>query len=83
MLNSLRTVFRRADEFGRVSLPADFRTALGITSDTYLKLSLDGQSIIMTVGNAPCAICGKTGCSTVIEGKYLCQECVLRIKHLD
>ncbi len=71
---------RYIDELGRIVLPAELRTVLGLTSKSKLSIYRDGERIVLTKSHAACKLCGSD--EKVNETFALCQSCIDKIINL-
>lgn len=76
-------VIRRLDQNGRVQVPNDFRSSLGISSTTDLNVYVEDGKIIISpttsIGITNCCFCGKT-IGTTFNANSVCDACLNRIK---
>lgn len=72
---------RHIDELGRVVIPANFRKALGLETDSPVSINLQGNTITIQAATSRCAICGKEDNLHIIGDKWICQSCVDFINH--
>ena len=75
-------IIRRVDELGRIVIPKEMRTKMGITEDTPMEIYVEGDSIVMRRDASGCILCGKTAGTTDVHGKQICRECIASIKEL-
>ena len=70
---------RYIDELGRIVLPAELRTVLGLTSKSKVSVFRDGEQIVLTKSRAACKLCGS---DEKVDGTFsLCQSCIDKIKN--
>ncbi|MGN6715423.1 AbrB/MazE/SpoVT family DNA-binding domain-containing protein [Anaerocolumna jejuensis] len=70
-------VIRRLDDLGRICLPKEFRTVLGIQENDKIEITCDSEGIhLKPVPKAVCMACG--GTENLIEkgGKHICHGCL-------
>ncbi len=75
-------IIRGIDNLGRVVLPKELRTALGLTCDSKVEIFAEDGAIIMKkyVPSKACAFCGRVDEDAVLfEGRYICSDCRTRI----
>ncbi len=73
-------IIRRVDELGRIVIPKEMRTKMGIAEDTPMEIYVEGDSIVMRRDISGCIFCGKTENTSDIRGKQVCRECISYIK---
>lgn len=75
------TIVRKLDELGRVVLPAEIRSEVGIKEGTPVNITFDTDngSIIITKFIPCCSICGEMESLIPMEKDvYLCQNCLTK-----
>ncbi len=75
-------IIRRVDELGRIVIPKEMRTKMGITEDTPMEIYVEGDSIVMRRDASGCIFCGKTEDTADVRGKQVCRECISAIKEV-
>ncbi len=82
MNNSLKStgMVRRVDELGRVVLPKEIRTVLGIDPKTPLEIFTDGDKLVLKKYEPFCIFCGSSSHLVAIDDKNVCAECVEKLK---
>lgn len=73
-------IVRKVDSLGRIVIPIEIRRALSIDIKDPIEISLDGDSIVLRRQKTNCALCGSKNVSQKIDDKYLCVDCIRRIK---
>lgn len=68
-------VIRRVDELGRVVIPIELRTQLGISEKDPMEIYVDGSSIILRKYEPNCIFCGSSKKLVNFEGKPICNKC--------
>ena len=76
-------VIRRVDELGRVVIPIDMRTQLGIVEKDPLEIYVKGDSIILKKYEQKCVFCGNTKKLSNYENKIICKKCINNISKLN
>lgn len=80
---AIKPYTRKIDELGRIALPQEVRTALGIKNrqslDIYVK---DSFIIILNNADKPsCVLCGDSDAALIeAEHNLLCRNCISTIK---
>ncbi len=69
-------IIRRVDELGRVVIPIDMRTQLGIEEKDSVEIYTDGSSIILEKHEKKCIFCGNTKKLTDFKDKIICDRCI-------
>ncbi len=74
---------RQIDPQGRIVLPKEIRDRLGIVEGkTPLKLSLEGENVIIKVLTPSCFICGETENTVKLKEKHVCSECLEKLNEI-
>ncbi len=74
---------RQIDPQGRLVLPKEIRDRLGIVEGkTSLKLSLNGDSIIIKIPTPACFICGETENTIKLKEKHVCEKCLEKLNEI-
>ena len=73
-------VTRRTDHLGRIVLPIEARTELGIADKEELSICVKNGEIVLKKAQPTCVICNNTKQLTVVNGKSLCSDCIAKIK---
>ncbi len=78
-------IVRGIDNLGRVVLPKELRTTMGLTSDSKLEIFADKGAIVLKkyCPSGACAFCGAVDEEALVfEGRYICRACRDRIAAL-
>jgi len=67
---------KRIDGLGRMVIPMEIRTLLGIRTNDVLTVSTDGENVIIKLKTPKCPLCG----GSMGNGKRLCDKCIEIIK---
>ena len=75
---------RKVDELGRIVLPLEARSSLGIKEKQRLDIYIDGDAILLKSLDVPtCSLCGELEVNLSEVGHSLiCDECIAKIKQL-
>lgn len=73
-------VKRQIDKLGRIVIPISYRKFLNLSENSYLNITLDDNSIVITPCQKHCALCGNT--SNLHNKEPLCNICIQKIKEL-
>ena len=73
-------IVRKVDNLGRIVIPIEIRRAHSIDIKDPLEISLDGDLIVLRRQTTNCALCGSKTAERKVGDKYLCAECIKRIK---
>ncbi|MDR5582850.1 AbrB/MazE/SpoVT family DNA-binding domain-containing protein [Paenibacillus larvae] len=78
-------IVRKLDELGRVVIPKELRTTLGIGEKDALEIYVDGERIMLKKYNPGCYLCGGiSGDLQTFFGRNICQKCIEEISnHAD
>lgn len=73
---------RKIDELGRIVLPQEARTALGIKPRQSLDVLIEEDSIVIKNTKGPtCALCGESDATLIeVAHNHLCGDCISSIK---
>lgn len=69
-------VIRRVDELGRVVIPIDMRTQLGISEKDPVEIYVEDTSIILKKYEEKCIFCGNKKRLVDFENKVICEKCI-------
>lgn len=70
---------RRIDSLGRIVLPVELRTKLGITEKGSVSIHREGNLIVLDAHSRECVFCGSDGNLTEYKGYLICRECMVDI----
>ena len=73
---------RSVDSVGRLVIPAEMRTRLGLTEGTEVDFKLEGPKIIIQKYNAGCVFCDSTDDCVLFGDKKICRRCLEEIRHM-
>lgn len=73
---------RPVDELGRVVIPKEIRTGLGIEIKDRVEISVDGDAIILKKYAPNCVFCGGGEDVEEILGKNICRACLGKLQNL-
>lgn len=76
-------ITRKVDELGRIVIPMELRTKLGIAEKDFLEIFVDGSSIILKKYTSNCTFCGSTKNLVSFGDKLICAKCKEKISKLD
>lgn len=68
-------IVRRIDDLGRVVLPKELRTTLGIAEKDGLEIYVEGESIILSKYVPHCTFCEEAEDVRPYRGKLVCASC--------
>lgn len=74
-------IVRNVDELGRIVIPKEIRTKMGIGSSDPVEIFVEGDRIILTKYHPACLLCGSTEGVIEIKEKALCAACLSDIKN--
>ena len=72
---------RNIDELGRVVVPKEIRTQLGIANGDPVEIYVDGDMVIMKKYRPVCHFCGSADEVLDFKGKKICSSCISDIKN--
>ncbi|WP_418666053.1 AbrB/MazE/SpoVT family DNA-binding domain-containing protein [Allofournierella sp.] len=67
---------RRTDGLGRVVLPEELRSALGLGEGASVRLTLEGRRVILEKETPQCALCGCTENLYTQGESAVCAQCI-------
>ncbi|MDD4493577.1 MAG: AbrB/MazE/SpoVT family DNA-binding domain-containing protein [Eubacteriales bacterium] len=70
---------REIDELGRIVLPFEIRTKLGISTKSTIGIYEDGDKIVLCKAEPSCKLCGKT--EAVNGDLHICADCMEKVKN--
>lgn len=74
-------VMRKVDKLGRVVIPKEVRTILGIEDNkSLIEIYVEGEKIILKKFTPGCTFCGKEGALYDFKDKLVCPDCLKEIK---
>ena len=72
-------ITRPVDDLGRIVLPKELRTSMGIRADDRMEVMVAGESIVLTKAVPCCVICGSTADLIEVDGTNVCRPCAVRL----
>ena len=73
-------VVRQVDQLGRIVLPKELRTILGIDVKDSIEIFTDGDKIVLQKYQPACTFCNNANDVIYFNGKRICAECITKIK---
>lgn len=70
---------RKTDELGRIVLPAEIRSKLGITAKSPIGIYEDGDKIVLCKAEPSCKLCGSI--DSVNRDLHICSDCMEKVKN--
>ena len=68
-------IVRNIDELGRIVIPKEYRTQLGIANSDPVEMIMEGERVILTKYRSVCHFCGETDSLIDYRNKKICQKC--------
>lgn len=75
-------VTRPLDLLGRVGLPAEIRSIMGIKTKDALAIYIDDKNIVLKKYEPGCMFCNNAEQLVQYKGRVICHDCVNNIKNL-
>lgn len=75
------TNFKEIDKAGRIVISKDIRKHLDIEPNDMLHISCDDNIITIKKAEKMCTFCGSTENLLELNGKYVCKECIDKLKN--
>lgn len=69
-------IVRCIDELGRVVVPKEIRTQLGIANTDPVEIYMEDEKIIITKYRSVCHFCGESEGLIDFKDKKVCQRCI-------
>ncbi len=70
----------KIDSLGRIVIPKQVRKQLGLHDGSVLELSSDDSKIVIVKHKKDCIFCHKEVELTEFEGKFLCKNCLKKLR---
>ena len=70
-------IVRKLDQLGRVVLPKELRSILGIEEGQALEIYTEGELIMLKKYKPGCHCCGEVQVKATVLGVNLCDKCIL------
>lgn len=74
---------RRVDDLGRVVIPKETRTALGLATGTPMEIFINGNEVILKPYLPGCTFCGAIENDRDVvryQGKFVCSKCLVTLQ---
>jgi len=71
---------KKIDEMGRIVIPKNVRKTIDAEIGDSLQFFIDGDNIIMKKFSQSCVFCGSENDLSELNEKYICAECVAKLK---
>lgn len=75
-------IVRKVDEVGRIVLPVELRSVLGIDNRDSVEIFTEDDRIVLKKYEPACIFCGSTKDVFVFKNKQLCKSCVRELEKL-
>ncbi|MEV2911492.1 AbrB/MazE/SpoVT family DNA-binding domain-containing protein [Paenibacillus larvae] len=76
-------IVRKLDHLGRVVIPKELRTTLGIGEKDALEIYVDGERILLKKYEPGCVFCGQVGAHLQpFRSRIICPNCIVEMKNL-
>lgn len=75
-------IVRRLDELGRIVIPKELRTTLGIDNHDPVEIFTEGENVILRKWQTRCVFCGDIKEVAEYKGKTVCKCCMEELKNL-
>lgn len=72
-------ITRPVDNIGRITLPKELRTSMGIRADDRMEVMVAGESIVLTKAVPCCVICGSSSNLIEVDDVNVCRPCAVRL----
>ncbi|MBQ8840181.1 MAG: AbrB/MazE/SpoVT family DNA-binding domain-containing protein [Clostridia bacterium] len=72
-------IVRKLDELGRIVLPMELRTTLGIDAKDPLEIFVEDDCIILKKYAPSCVFCKSTKDNVLYQGKQVCKSCIQKM----
>ena len=75
-------MFREIDKLGRIVIPMEMRKTLNIKEGDPLEITLDNGAIILRSMKTRCEFCNAEYDLAEFSGKYVCRNCLEKLKRV-
>lgn len=75
-------IFREIDRLGRIVIPMEMRKTLDIRDGDSLEILVNGATIVLKKKHESCSFCGNVDGLNEFGGKFICPNCIAKIKQL-
>ncbi len=72
-------VVRKLDNLGRIVIPIELRTTMGIAVKDTLEIFTEGDEIILKKYQPGCIFCNDARDVRLFKGKLLCKHCIAEL----
>lgn len=69
-------IVRRLDELGRIVIPKETRTMIGLRDHDPLEIFLGDGVLILNKFSPGCFLCGSTATGVSFKGRIVCRRCL-------
>lgn len=73
---------RQLDALGRIVIPIEMRRTMGIDTKDLLRISVDGNRIVLTKYETACRFCGSEKNLISYKENMICKKCLAELKEL-
>ncbi len=73
-------IIRRLDSLGRLVIPKELRSSLGIREGGEVEIFAEDERIILRKFDPSCTFCGSTEELMYFRGKLVCRKCLEQLK---
>lgn len=72
-------IVRKVDDLGRIVIPKEIRTVLGIEVKDPIEIFVDEDTIYLKKYAPACIICGSCDDLVEFKGKKICRACIRKL----
>lgn len=73
-------IIRSLDSLGRLVIPKELRSSLGIREGSEVEIFAEDERIILRKFDPSCTFCGMTEELMEFRGKLICRDCLEQLK---
>lgn len=73
-------IVRKVDELGRIVIPKELRSVMGMTEGAPLEIFVHGNSIILKKYQTDCVFCGNDENLKRFMDKLICPQCLKTLR---
>lgn len=73
-------IVKRLDNLGRIVIPKEMRSCIGVASGELMEIFTDGELITLKKYNPGCSFCGDMQVIKEIGEKRLCKACLAQLQ---
>ena len=76
-------ISRPIDELGRIVIPKEIRNALDMRPKDEIEIYIEDGNMIMRKAKPECVLCGNGEELSSFSGKYICSDCLKKLRNFS